>query len=217
MSCFVVKISGHLIRDTQALKNLLNEIEKLVRENTKIVVVPGGSVFADYVREIQKEIGFNDDIAHWMAIKAMELYGIYIKHLSKSLVEAYTIEEIIEAFTKNLIPVAMPHKIMRQFDETPHTWDVTSDSISIVIASKLKCKLVCLAKMVDGIINNRGELVERLKADDVENMNQQVVDRYVPKLVKKYGISVAIFNATKPWILRSIVSGLKDEYTLIIP
>ncbi|MEM0027070.1 MAG: hypothetical protein QXT53_04540 [Ignisphaera sp.] len=216
MNCIVIKISGHLIKDANSLKSLVKEIEDLHRDRIRVVILPGGSIFADLIRDIQKEIGFDNDTAHWMAIKAMELYGTYIKSFSPLFEEAYSIEDISFILSNNRIPIVMPYTILRKFDELPHSWSVTSDSIAIFIASKIGCGLVCLGKVVDGVKDARGGLIKRIRAEDFEKITQNVVDEYVAKLVENLCIKVAIFNVKKPWILKDIVKGVEGEYTTVM-
>ncbi len=68
----VIKIGGSLI---QRGRELVREIlEYSNSEDETIVIVPGGSIFADTVRRISAD----EEAAHWMAVLAMEQYGYYL-------------------------------------------------------------------------------------------------------------------------------------------
>ena len=56
--------------DVDALSYCLNIIEQNAKD--KVVIVPGGGLFADQVRVTQKLWQFNDQVAHQMALLAMQ-------------------------------------------------------------------------------------------------------------------------------------------------
>ncbi len=53
----VVKLGGSLLDDPKALTQCLSTIEKA---KEKIVIVPGGGLFADQVRAAQQQWNFNE-------------------------------------------------------------------------------------------------------------------------------------------------------------
>ena len=216
----VVKISGNLIRNANLLDTLLNTIIKLQGENREIALVPGGSVFADMVRDLQKELGFNDSIAHWMAIKAMEVYGAFIA-LRNSVIECVdSVEKVYAAWSKGLLPLVMPFNIIKQYGgELPHSWSVTSDAIAVFIAHLLKADIAILIKLVSGIAID-GRLAKIIKVSEFPS-NQDVVDSYTPILVQKYSIPTAVVGIHRleslNCLLNRIESLCSTEYTLIVP
>lgn len=64
----IVKVGGSLYNQFPDLAPILNGSERL------LLLIPGGGLFADLVRQAQ----VNNDAAHWMAIAAMEQYGWFI-------------------------------------------------------------------------------------------------------------------------------------------
>jgi len=213
----VLKVSGHLYKHSHTVEKLVETIDTLVSQGTKFLIVPGGSIFADTVRELQLRTRLDDDTAHWMAIKAMEVYGLYIKSFSPRFVEAYTLEEIRRAVEENLVPIVMPYKFLREHDVLPHSWSVTSDSISIFIAHVVGAGLVILGKVVDGVRDAAGNLIRIARIEDVAHYTSDVIDAYAIPLARQYGIRIAVVNLTKPWLLQRVVNASLDDYTLIIP
>ena len=69
----VIKVGGSLGRGT-CLPELGARLDELGRRY-RLLVVPGGGVFADAVREQDKKFGLRSGTAHWMAILAMDQYG----------------------------------------------------------------------------------------------------------------------------------------------
>lgn len=213
----VLKVSGHLYRFPDKINELARILTALIDSNVGVVVVPGGSVFADAVRNLQLSIGVDDEVAHWMAVKAMEVYGVFLKEFSPRAIEVYSIDDVHKALKDKLIPVVMPYRILREHDVLPHSWTVTSDSIAIYIAYLLKADIVALGKMVNGIMSRSGDIEKTIDIGSIPFHAKSIFDEYTPILIKKYGIPVAIFNITKPWILHKIAKTELDSYTLILP
>ncbi|MEM1645762.1 MAG: hypothetical protein QXL96_07860 [Ignisphaera sp.] len=213
----VLKVSGHLYKYPSKIMELMSVLEFITSNGIGIAVVPGGSIFADSVRELQRVTGFNDDVAHWMAIKAMEVYGLLLKGFSKNFVEAYSLEDITEALNNKLIPIIMPYKLLKIYNELPHSWNITSDSISIYIAYLLKADIVALGKIVEGIAGRSGEIIKCARIDEISKFVKDELDPYTLKLAKEFNIPVAVFSILKPWLLNNIAKLELADYTLILP
>ena len=69
----VVKVGGSLGRG-DGLRELGARLAELGRRH-RLLVVPGGGVFADVVREQDARFGLRPSAAHWMAVLAMDQYG----------------------------------------------------------------------------------------------------------------------------------------------
>jgi len=214
----VLKLSGHLIKHREVIIETLRELRSLSRI-VKFVLIPGGSVFADFVRELQRSMSFSDELAHWLAIKAMEMYGVYIMNLDESniLVDTYDLAETREAISRGKIPVLMPYRIIKALNELPHSWSVTSDSIAIYIARLLEASIVVLAKPVDGILDEKGNLVRRITITDLMRLDTNIIDSHSTQLICRAKIPLVIYNMLKPYLLKLIVSKEIGDYTLILP
>ena len=90
---WVIKLGGSLLGSPELLKWL----EVLTRYGDgKIVIVPGGGIFADAVRESQKLSNSSDAVAHKMAVMAMDQYAVLMTGLNPALVTAESELEIAE-------------------------------------------------------------------------------------------------------------------------
>ncbi|MEM4582951.1 MAG: hypothetical protein QXD50_03730 [Desulfurococcaceae archaeon] len=214
----VVKLSGHLIKYSDVIKETLSNL-KLLSTKASFILVPGGSLFADSVRELQEKLFFNNDIAHWLAIKAMEMYGSYIASLDESstVTEAYDLSEVYEAASTGKIPILMPYRLMRKFDELPHDWSVTSDSIAVFIASLIKANMVIFAKPINVIVDEHGNVIRRITAKDLRKLCSNIIDPYAAKLIVETGLTTAIYNMLKPVTLRYIMNMEPGDYVLVDP
>jgi aspartokinase-like uncharacterized kinase len=141
----VIKIGGGLTWIPRALDRVCLAVGSLSRE-WPLVVVPGGGPFADGVREFDRRMGLSPDVAHWMAILAMDQYAHV---LASRIPDALLVEEpgcIREGLMGAGAVVLAPSRWMRSADVLPHSWDVTSDSIAAFVAGALDAERLVLIK-----------------------------------------------------------------------
>jgi 5-(aminomethyl)-3-furanmethanol phosphate kinase len=152
----VVKLGGSLAF-SEALPAWLAAIA--AGGGTSVLVV-GGGPFADAVRSAQPRMGFDDVAADAMALLAMEQYAVAVASLEKSLVVAGSFPRIKRAVESGKIPVWAPsrmvHKARRlaassssreRVDIRP-SWDLTSDSLAVWLARKVRARRLFLIKQV---------------------------------------------------------------------
>ena len=141
----VVKVGGSLLPRLEDLDAVLAEIAAAGRE-TRLLVVPGGGPFADHVRDLERRIGLTDEAAHWMAILAMNQYAhlIVARMIGARLV--HSSREIASALDAGQVPVLAPYQWMRETDPLPHSWDITSDSISAWVAGQVGASRLVVVK-----------------------------------------------------------------------
>ena len=111
-----------------------------------MAVVPGGGSFADAVRDADHRFHLADDTAHWMAVLGMDQYAHLLADMRTELTLATSERDVASAIASGRIPVVAPYRWLRDADPLPHTWDVTSDSISAWIASTLGATQLVLVK-----------------------------------------------------------------------
>jgi len=111
----------------------------------------------------------------------------------------------------------MPYRIIKALNELPHSWSVTSDSIAIYIARLLEASIVVLAKPVDGILDEKGNLIRRITITDLMRLDINIIDSHSTRLICRAKIPLVIYNMLKPYLLKLIVSKEIGDYTLILP
>lgn len=174
----VIKLGGSLIHRARELVKEIIEYSNATGE--KILIVPGGAIFADTVRRIRA----TEEAAHWMAVLAMEQYGYYIAEGTRAkLVDSLNLDEGVS--------VLLPYNLLKNKDELPHTWDVTSDTIAAWAASKLKARFI-KATDVDGIYLD-GVLKKELKASELVG-KETCVDAQLPFFLMKNKMNCEIVN-----------------------
>jgi aspartokinase-like uncharacterized kinase len=140
---WVVKLGGSLLGSPE-LKRWLDVFTR--HGDGKIVIVPGGGVFADAVRESQKLSGIDDVVAHQLAVRAMDQYGVLLAGLNPKLVTAESELEIAERGWQHRAIIWLPSKMVIADETIPANWQVTSDSLAARLASKLNADQLILVK-----------------------------------------------------------------------
>lgn len=140
---WVVKLGGSLM-DQPQLKTWLSLLAS--QSDGRIVIVPGGGVFADVVRTAQTDAGYDDATAHHMALLSMEQFGLVMKSLQPELVTASSELEIAERSWQHRAIIWMPRNMVLAEESIPMSWDVTSDSLAAWLAGKLGADRLVLVK-----------------------------------------------------------------------
>ncbi|PKL69378.1 MAG: uridylate kinase [Methanomicrobiales archaeon HGW-Methanomicrobiales-1] len=173
----VVKLGGSLHHQIPDI------IPLLCKSRRPLLVIPGGGIFADAVRQE----AVTDDAAHWMAIAAMEQYGWLIASQGMKTTDILAVPETTTVF--------LPYVSMRHRDPLPHSWDITSDSIAAWIAAELGIELLLL-KSVDGIFLNG--LFQKQVTTPIDT--EQVDPFFIP-FVLKHRIKTTIINGKEgEWV-----------------
>lgn len=128
----VIKIGGSLMPHARQIIRTILNCKKTA------LILPGGGIFADAVRET----GSNGTVAHWMAIAGMEQYGWYLSE--------FGVETTREPKLSDKTCVMLPYQYLIEKDPLPHTWDITSDTISAWLADHLGADLLIL-KSIDQV------------------------------------------------------------------
>jgi dihydroneopterin aldolase len=114
-----------------------------------LILVPGGGPFAQAVRAAQKSIGFSDDVAHRLALLAMEQFAHVLAAFSATFVLCGSILAMDEASRLGRIPVWLPSAMVLGAPEIPVSWAMTSDSLSAWFAAAYGARRLLLIKSCD--------------------------------------------------------------------
>jgi aspartokinase-like uncharacterized kinase len=130
----VVKLGGSLAGDA-ALADWLRELAR--SRAARLVVVPGGGPFADAVRAAQSAWRFSDEVAHAMALGAMDQFGRMLCGIESGSTPCSTPAQIEDAWERGRLPVWLPGSMMTGESELARSWDVTSDTIAAWLGEAL--------------------------------------------------------------------------------
>lgn len=143
----VVKLGGSLLHDAA-----LHERARLACISLglarSVLIVPGGGPFTDVVRDLDRRMGLGDEIAHWLAIRGMDLHAALIA-ARREKTPLVRMPADLPAGARNGTMVMAPHDWLRAADPLPHSWDVTSDSIAAWMARALGAERLLLVKRTD--------------------------------------------------------------------
>ncbi len=142
---WVVKIGGSL-QESNYLAKWLDCL--LEYGKGKVVLVPGGGLFADSVRHEQLRDGFDDVQAHNLALLAMEKYANLLISITPQIEPVDNLKSIRTCLDNKEIPIWMPHKMVVGEPEIPDSWDVTSDGLAAWLAIQLQFNSLILVKSV---------------------------------------------------------------------
>ena len=140
---WVVKVGGSLLGSPE-LERWLGLFTKFSDGN--IILVPGGGIFADAVRDAQKVSKISEACAHKLAVLAMDQFGLIMANMNSDLAVARTEMEIDERTWQHRCIVWLPSQMVLADDSIPKSWDVTSDSIAAWLAGKVGAQQLILVK-----------------------------------------------------------------------
>jgi len=137
---WAVKLGGSLA-DSHCLIPWLEALSQ-----TSAIIVPGGGLFADAVRQAQMHWHFDEQTAHHMAILAMRQYGRMLVGLCPKLVMATTLENLAKHIGNAVVWLPDPESLDEE--GIPATWDISSDSLAAWLSNKLCVKNLLLVKSI---------------------------------------------------------------------
>ncbi|MCF6204452.1 MAG: uridylate kinase [Methylococcaceae bacterium] len=177
----VIKLGGSLLSDPNALTQCLSVIENA---KEKIVIVPGGGVFADQVRVAQQQWKFNEVVAHEMAILAMKQMALLFNSIKPSFVLAETLPSIDQELTRQLVVIWSPDVKVLAASKIEESWDVTSDSLSAWLAGQLNASELIVVKS--------SEILQTLTVQQMQD--QGLVDKAFSRFIKNTDFNIILIN-----------------------
>jgi len=199
----LLKLGGSLIAESPRILKYLN---KTINPDNKVIIVPGGSIFADNIREIAEEYNVNDSTAHWMAILAMEQYAYYLAGNVENIELVHDTTQITST-----ISILLPYTYIRKMglaSKLPQNWDITSDSITAMIAHELGLNKFIKVTDVDGILdyNNDNEVIERISTAELSKMNSSCTDKHLPIFLERSSMQCIVVNGKYPNRIARIIN-----------
>ena len=140
----VVKVGGSLLGDGTRLRRVLAGLAD--GDEGPCIVVPGGGPDADAVRAAQGDEGFSDAEAHRRALDAMSRTASRFRAIEPRL--APTRSPWDGAATETAV-VWDPADLKEGHPDIPETWDVTSDSLALWLATRVRAPACLFVKSID--------------------------------------------------------------------
>ncbi len=161
---WVIKLGGSVTRHS----SLTQWLQLVARwGDGKVIVVPGGGLYADAVRDFQRmreafPDGYVDEAnAHALAIYAMDQMARSFVAMVPELVLVRNPLEIAERGWQHRGLVWLPSEMALNPDEwaqsgLPETWEVTSDTLAAWLAQQLEAEHLLLVKSDARVVEGRG-------------------------------------------------------------
>jgi aspartokinase-like uncharacterized kinase len=197
-SPLVVKIGGGLLR-AEGLPGLRRACAEAAQMATRrpVLVVPGGGPFADAVRAVDAAVGLADDVAHALALRAMDQLGVLVRGL---LPDAELLSGLVAPDALGLLLVAAAFE---DRPEVPQSWMVTSDSLAVLAAAAIGAPEAVLLKPIAGVMarwpsddSGGWDPIPSLTAAELRELQARgggkAVDAYLPEAVTRTGVSVVV-------------------------
>lgn len=192
MAAVVVKVGGSLLKAGR----LDAVLDVIAAGRLPIVVVPGGGFFADAVRTAQAEMGFNDRLAHRLALLSMHQMAEVIVNRSARFQAGASLTAIEVILAAGRVPVLLPFDMMAEDPTLPQDWSVTSDGIAARLTELIGGDQVVLLKSAD---IDRAASLEALVLGGV-------VDPTYAEIVARAGISSHILGPGQMADLKAVVN-----------
>jgi len=208
----IFKIGGRILDNSKDLTTTVAQLTQLYEDQIikKIILIPGGGTNVNLIRELYNEFQINDELAHWMAIYSMDYNGIV---LNKKFPHLNLFDDLDQLKKEDSIfSIFLPYKYLKNNDELPYSWNVTSDSITLYVTYKLGLTECFLIKDIDGIFDKYQNLLTELSVEKFKELKakeelakfpsdesdfkikSKPVDPYVLTLIEKYKIPCIILN-----------------------
>ena len=178
----IFKIGGSLEADPDRRRALLASVAE--GEHGRCIVVPGGGAGADGVRAAQIREGFDESEAHRRALDAMGCMADAFLAIEPRLVRC------VEPWIEDVGPQARvwdPVSLRAGHHDIPETWDVTSDSLALWLACRVRAERCVLLKSVDAPVGQAPPLLARAG----------LVDAAFPVFASRYGGVIEIWGPTR--------------------
>jgi 5-(aminomethyl)-3-furanmethanol phosphate kinase len=146
----VVKVGGSLFDLPDLGPRLWRFLDE--REPSAVLLVPGGGITANAVRQLDRWQGLGEEHSHWLALQALKLNAWFLAALSPNAAVIEELSEYRDAVTAGRVPILDAHAFC-QADEVrsgrlPHHWTVTSDSVALRVAAVFGARRLVLLKSV---------------------------------------------------------------------
>jgi 5-(aminomethyl)-3-furanmethanol phosphate kinase len=192
----VVKVGGGLLRDEglDGLRRACAEATEIAASRP-VLVVPGGGPFADVVRAVDARVGLADDVAHALALAAMDQFGVLLRTL-------LPLAELLTDLTPpRELAVLLAAPAFGGRPEVPESWAVTSDSLAVLAAAAIGAQEAVLLKPVAGVLArwpSDDPPLSALTAAQLAALQTRgggrAVDPYLPEAVRRTDV-VAVVRA----------------------
>lgn len=220
---YVIKFGGSILGEYEVCKQLLHEIDQLVDQGHRLLLIPGGGPTDNTIEAIDKMAHFHSDTHHHACARAQDQTGLMIcdKSMSNNLCACESFEEVNAALNRKKGAVLLPSRTIFSIDPFERTWEITSDAMAAWYCWLVHCKELIILTNVDGIyepgkIGEVESFIDYVTASDLENMGHTAVDACTAPFLKENHIDAWVLNGREPKRLSEVISKKKSTGTRIV-
>ncbi len=217
----VIKVGGSLAEEPDWLRDLCIKLSEFAK-NYELIVVPGGGMFADVVRDFDQRFNLSNGVSHRMAILGMDQFGLLLSQIIPNSRATYVFDDAKQLSEMGVVPIFLTSRLMFKEDPLENSWEVTSDSIAAYVAKRVQAAKLVLVTDVDGVFTSDpkkysdAKLIKRLSVEELLKLNQRTsVDSYLPKLLLEAKIDCYVVNGKYPERVEAVLAGQRVTCTFV--
>lgn len=215
----VVKVGGSLSAYPSKLKRLCRLLSRVSKKHS-LVITPGGGLPADVVRKLDRVFKLSLEASHWMAVLAVDQYGLMLADLIQEAEATSSLKEASALAASRKPVVFLPYRLLRRENPFKPSWEAASDVIAAYLASRLKAESLILLKDVDGVYRppyrGRGSPLRKVSVETLKAWKDETcLDPALPSLLASYRIPCLVANGLRLERVKKIFESKPDVATLI--
>lgn len=175
------------------------------------LIVTGGGEFANLIRHYDSEINFSSEITHETAIESMDIIAKLLNDKFDFTELVYSLDNVGKYINAGNIPILSCSNFLKENNNIPHSWDLTSDSISAYVSNLLKAKLLIVTN-VDGIYTREpssaeSKFIGEIDAKKLLICDETSVDLMLGDILLQFGFNCFVVNGNFPERVLYLIEG----------
>jgi aspartokinase-like uncharacterized kinase len=146
----VVKVGGSLYDWPDLAPRLHEWLVDQWNCDMGVLVIPGGGLTAEAVRQLDRSHELGDEKAHWLALRALTLNAHFLASLLPYACVIGEVKDCERIWSEGRVPILDVHEFACADDNSSgrlsHTWAVTSDALAARIAVVTRARHLVLLK-----------------------------------------------------------------------
>lgn len=176
----VIKVGGSLYDWPELGPRLRAWLQSLATD--RVLIVPGGGGFAEVVRQLDRVHRIGEEMSHWLALQTLSIAAQFVASLLRPLASIIVSPgDAATAWRNGHIPILDTYSFANQkpdpFQGLPHTWAITSDTLSARISGLVDASELVLLKSID--------MTVEMTWDDAAR--DRLVDPFFPRMLSETG------------------------------
>ena len=152
-----IKIGGSLLGN----KKLTHFLKLIVKQKKRCVLIPGGGIFADTVRQQQRKLKFDNLTAHNLSVLSMLQVGYILQSKITNYCEIISNVDQLSYSKNHNVYIWNPEQEICRKKNTHTNWDMTSDTIALKVSKQINSNILIIVKSCE--ISSEKAKIEFLK------------------------------------------------------